>query len=103
MQVTSAESEPRHLLALDFHGAHEGVPYLQRSETATSSVTTLAQLHRVAVRSYAHRGPRRRYAAFLEDLFGLPEGTVDDLKRSHASASTRATRRVIQTSPAHMA
>jgi len=31
------------------------------------------------VRSYAHRGPHRRYAAFLEDLFGLPEGTMDDL------------------------
>jgi hypothetical protein len=76
----SSEGEPRHLLALDFHGAHEGVPYLQRSETDTSSVTTLTQLHRVAVRSYAHRGPRRRYAALLEDLFRLPEGTVDDLK-----------------------
>ncbi len=75
-----AEQKPRYLLALDFHGAHDGEPYLQQHETATSSVTTLAQLHRVAVRSYAHRGPRRRYAAFLENLFGLPEGTVDDLK-----------------------
>ncbi len=75
----SGEHERRHLLALDFHGAHEGVPYLQTSETATSSVATLAQLHRVAVRSYAHRGPRKRYATFLEDLFGLPAGTIDDL------------------------
>jgi hypothetical protein len=32
------------------------------------------------VRSYAHRGPRGRYAAFLEDLVGLPEGAVDDMK-----------------------
>jgi hypothetical protein len=72
--------EPRHLLALDFHGAHEGIPYLQQHETATSSETTLAQVHRVAVRSYAHRGPPQRYAAFLEDLFGLPEGALDDLK-----------------------
>jgi hypothetical protein len=32
------------------------------------------------VRSYAHRGPRRRYAAFLEDLFGLPDGAIDDLQ-----------------------
>ena len=79
-QSNQASMSRRHLLALDFHGAHDGVPYLQRSETDTSSVTTLAQLHRVAVRSYAHRGPHRRYAAFLEDLFGLPEGTVDDLK-----------------------
>jgi hypothetical protein len=76
----SDEGEPRHLLALDFHGAHEDVPYLQRSETDTSSETTLAQLHRVAVRSYSCRGPRRRYADFLEDLFGPPEGTIDDLK-----------------------
>jgi hypothetical protein len=76
----SGDSVPRHLLALDFHGAHEGVPYLQRSEKATSSETTLAQLHRIAVRSYAQRGPQRRYAAFLEDLFGLSEGSVDDLK-----------------------
>jgi glycosyl transferase family 9 (putative heptosyltransferase) len=76
----SAGHEPRHLLTLDFHGVHDGIPYLQRSETNTSSETTLAQLHRVAMRSYAHRGPRRRYAAFLEDLFGPPEGTVDDLK-----------------------
>jgi hypothetical protein len=76
----SAESEPRYLLTLDFHGAHEGEPYLQRSEFDASSVTTLAQLHRIAVRGYAHRGPRRRYAAFLEDLFGLPEGAKDDLK-----------------------
>jgi hypothetical protein len=45
-----------------------------------TSVTILAQLHRVAVRAYAHRGPHRRYAAFLENLFGLPEGAVDDLK-----------------------
>ncbi|HEY7021735.1 MAG TPA: glycosyltransferase family 9 protein [Ktedonobacterales bacterium] len=76
----SVEHEQRHVLALDFHGAHEGMPYLQRSETGASSITALGHLHRVAVRSYAHRGPRRRYAAFLEDLFGLPEGTVDDLK-----------------------
>jgi glycosyl transferase family 9 (putative heptosyltransferase) len=74
----SGEHGPRHLLALDFHGAHEGIPYLQLTETAMSSVTTLEQLHRVAVRSYAHRGSHRRYAAFLEDLFGLPEGAVDD-------------------------
>jgi hypothetical protein len=75
----SGEGEPRHLLALDFHGEHDGAPYLQRSETDTTSMTTLAQLHRVAVRSYAHRGPYRRYAAFLEDLFGLPEGAMDDV------------------------
>jgi ADP-heptose:LPS heptosyltransferase len=76
----SGEGEGRHLLALDFHGARDGMPYLQCAGTDMSSVTTLAQLHRVAVRNYAHRGSRQRYAAFLEDLFGLPAGTVDDLK-----------------------
>jgi hypothetical protein len=76
----SGEYGLRHLLALDIQGAHDGEPYLQRSETDMAGVTTLAQLHRVAVRSYAHRGPRRRYAAFLEDLFGMPEGAGDDLK-----------------------
>jgi hypothetical protein len=76
----SSEGEPQHLLALDFYGAHDGVPYLQRSESDASSVTTLAQLHRVAMRGYAHRGPRRRHADFLDDLFGLPEGAVDDVK-----------------------
>jgi hypothetical protein len=76
----SGEHEPRRPLALDFQGAHDGVPSLHQHETDTSSVTTLERLHRVAVRSYARRGPRRRYAAFLEGLFGLPEGAIDDLK-----------------------
>jgi hypothetical protein len=76
----AGEHEPRHLLALDFQGAHDGVPSLQQHETDPSNVTTLERLQRVAVRGYARRGPRRRYAAFLEDLFGLPEGAVDDLK-----------------------
>jgi hypothetical protein len=80
LRSASGEDKRRHLLALDFHGAHEGEPYLQCSETDMTSATTLAQLHRVAVRNYAHRGPHRRYAAFLEDLFGLPKGTLDDLK-----------------------
>jgi ADP-heptose:LPS heptosyltransferase len=35
-------------------------------------ITTLAHLNRVALRSYAVRGPRRRYADFFEDLFLLP-------------------------------
>jgi hypothetical protein len=76
----SGELELRHVLALDFHGAHDGIPYLKRSESGASSVTTLAQLHRVAVRDYAHRDRRRRYAAFLEDLFGLSDGTIDNLR-----------------------
>ncbi len=32
------------------------------------------------MRSYAHRGPERRYADFIEDLFGLPEQSIDGLQ-----------------------
>ena len=35
-------------------------------------ITTLASLNRVALRSYAARGPQGRYAAFFEDVFRLP-------------------------------
>jgi ADP-heptose:LPS heptosyltransferase len=33
--------------------------------------TTLANLHRLALRGYAARGPQRRYAAFFEEVFRL--------------------------------
>lgn len=39
-------------------------------------IITLANLNRVALRSYAARGPRRRYAAFFEELFRLPGGSL---------------------------
>jgi ADP-heptose:LPS heptosyltransferase len=43
---------------------------------ARRRITTLANLHRVALRSYAARSPHRRYAAFFEDLFRLPAGSL---------------------------
>jgi len=39
-------------------------------------ITTLANLNRVALRSYAVRGPQRRYAAFFEEMFLLPAGSI---------------------------
>jgi hypothetical protein len=41
------------------------------------SVTTLANLHRVALRGYAARGPQRRYVDFFEEVFLLPHGSLD--------------------------
>jgi hypothetical protein len=43
-------------------------------------VTTLSHLFRVGVRSYAARGPYRRYADFVEELFDLPAGTINGLE-----------------------
>src|SRR5690242_12061604 len=39
-------------------------------------ITTLANLQRVALRSYAIRGPRRRYADFFEEVFLLSGGIL---------------------------
>jgi ADP-heptose:LPS heptosyltransferase len=76
----------RHLLILDLHGAHDDMPSLQIEELASGEegqmrrVVTLAHLFRVGVRSYAQRGPLRRYADFVENLFGLPVGAIEDLQ-----------------------
>lgn len=78
----------QHLLVCDLHGAHDGMPFLQvqaleerarNEEGQTRQVTTLAHLFRVGVRSYAQRGPQRRYAACIEDLFGLPGGMIESV------------------------
>ena len=77
------QTQGQHLLILDFHGAHDDMPSLQIEEQEideegqTRRVVTLAHLFRVGVRSYAQRGPQRRYADFVEDLFGLPTGAID--------------------------
>ncbi|HLG63678.1 MAG TPA: glycosyltransferase family 9 protein [Ktedonosporobacter sp.] len=78
------------IMIMDFHGANDGAPYLQvDQEMLTHSnepssrmrtVTTLSHLFRVAVRSYVHRGPYRRYADFIEELLSLPEGSIDSYK-----------------------
>jgi ADP-heptose:LPS heptosyltransferase len=44
----------------------------QISAQSHRQITTLANLNRLALRSYAARGPRRRYAAFFEEVFRLP-------------------------------
>lgn len=68
----------QYLLALDFHGAHDGMPALATEdiEDADTHITTLASLNRVALRGYATRGPEQRYAAFFRDLFGLPDASL---------------------------
>ena len=81
----------RHVLIIDLHGEHDGEPQLHMTEaptpgepteptgpTACRQITTLVNLARLCVRSYAARGPHRRYADAVEDLFGLPAGSVCD-------------------------
>ena len=51
---------------------------LVKNGDAERSHTLLARLFRVGVRSYAQRGPVRRYADFVEELFTLPKGIIDD-------------------------
>ena len=70
-----APTPTQHLLALDFHGAHDGMPTLE-IEDVERRVTTLASLNRVALRSYAARGPEQRYAAFFRDLFSLSDASL---------------------------
>jgi glycosyl transferase family 9 (putative heptosyltransferase) len=78
----------RNVVVLDFHGANDGMPYLQLIENPLqpeaqagqdqhSHVAIIGQLFRVGVRSYADRGPERRYADFIETLFALSAGTID--------------------------
>ncbi len=78
----------RNVVVLDFHGANDGMPYLQFIENPSqqeahaeqdqhSHVAIIGQLFRVGVRSYADRGPERRYADFIETLFALPAGTIE--------------------------
>ena len=68
---------------LDFHGANDGMPYFQQQEyVATDSelparVTILGQCFRVGIRSYAARGPERRYADMCCALFGLAASVLD--------------------------
>jgi hypothetical protein len=85
--VTRVSSE-RNVVVLDFHGANDGMPYLQFIESpakleiragqdAHTHIAILGQLFRVGIRSYADRGPERRYADFIETLFALPTGVLD--------------------------
>ncbi|GCE10227.1 glycosyltransferase family 9 protein [Tengunoibacter tsumagoiensis] len=72
-------AEQKTVLILDFHGEHDGLPYLELRELADKQVTiaTLGHLFRVGLRSYAQRGQDRRYADFIENLFYLSPHTID--------------------------
>lgn len=76
------------VVVLDFHSANDGMPYLQFIEAPSKPgipagpdlhphIAVLGQLFRVGIRSYAARGPQRRYADFIETLFGLPVDMFD--------------------------
>lgn len=84
-EIIAHQTEKNKVLTLDFHGKNDGMPYLQI--TANRSIKNryqrrvdLKHLFRVGVRCYAHRGPERRYADFLEHLFGLSQGSLDGLQ-----------------------
>lgn len=81
-EISAAQPVTEHALILDFHGGHDGMPSLQieQGPADTRRVTALAQLFRVGIRSYAHRGPERRYADFIEELFALRAGSLDGLQ-----------------------
>lgn len=75
--VIAKRAAGRYTLVVDCHGAHDGMPYLRlQTEPDGRKVTTLARLFRVGIRSYAQRGPERRYADFIEELCGLPVGAI---------------------------
>jgi Glycosyltransferase family 9 (heptosyltransferase) len=80
--TTARHSSGQRTLIVDLHGAHDGMPYIETQiETLPNEeqgwTTTLGRLFRVGMRSYAHRGPKRRYADFIEDLFALPCDSID--------------------------
>jgi hypothetical protein len=65
------------ILVVDCHGAHDGMPYLHiQTDEDEHKITTLACLFSVGIRSYAQRSPERRYADFMEELFGLPSEAI---------------------------
>ena len=75
--ISTEQATGRHVLVVDCHGAHDGMPYLSmQSEQGKYRITTLAQLFRVGIRSYAQRSSDRRYADFIEALFTLPYGSI---------------------------
>jgi hypothetical protein len=81
-ETDTQQANGKHRLAIDFHGGHDGMPMLQIEERddVDCSRSLLSDLFRVGVRSYAQRGPMRRYADFIEELFSLPQGTIDSEK-----------------------
>lgn len=76
LSVPHDASSATHMLALDLHGAHDDIPALERSPRRDGTITVLSALARTGLRDYAVRGPVRRYADFVEDLFSLPAGSI---------------------------
>ncbi|GCE18318.1 glycosyltransferase family 9 protein [Dictyobacter kobayashii] len=74
--VLSETAVNKRALVLDFHGARDGMPARTQITTAVGTLDILENLFRVSIRYYALRGPERRYADFLCDLFALPSSAL---------------------------
>ncbi|GLV57763.1 hypothetical protein KDH_45990 [Dictyobacter sp. S3.2.2.5] len=75
---THANNTPdQETLVLDFHGSHDGMPTGTQHTTTNGVFYVLNDLFRMGIRHYAQRGPERRYADFLCELFGLPNSTLE--------------------------
>ncbi len=88
---------PQQVLTLDFHGSHDGMPsaqqYTSEREGILHTHISLANLFRVGIRNYAQRGPLRRYADFITELFSLPRASIEGTKAQptlYLSAQERA-------------
>jgi hypothetical protein len=73
--------DTQHVLMLDFHGAHDDMPYMVQRTFRQGDIvgmhTWLANVFRVGVRYYSRRGPLRRYIDCISDLFGIPYGAIE--------------------------
>jgi hypothetical protein len=83
--VITQRAKGRCVLVVDIHGAHDGMPclYVEHRQDGRR-ITTLARLFRVGIRSYAQRGSERRYADFVEELFGFPAGAISGVQAQAA-------------------
>ena len=79
-EVGASEPEGEQVLVFDLHGANDEMPCIEQRAIASGRgarrITILAHLARVGLRSYAARGAERRYADFIEELFGLPPQSI---------------------------
>lgn len=76
ISILPAAGTDKETLVLDFHGAHDGMPAHTPRPGAAGILNVLDNLFRVGIRYYAQRGPERRYADFLCELFALPASTL---------------------------
>lgn len=77
----AARSLSGEIVVLDCSGARDGMPEVRHVADTSGErrrhVTRIGPLFRVGVRSYAARGPLRRYADFVQELFGLAPDPID--------------------------